>query len=197
MEELGAGRRTIQDALTALQAKGYISIHLTGPGNREREITTLITTSDSGELCENPHGAEKCTVRKNSTNYAKIRTKRNNKETSILVPTPYGARNGESKKRKVFSSDSNAYKLAAFLADSIAERTDTERVSENRVQSWALDFDRCNRIDKRPWSEIENVLCWSQENTFWQDNILSGSKFRKQYVQLLSKMKKEADSERL
>jgi len=44
------------------------------------------------------------------------------------------------------------------------------------------------RIDKRDVSEIGQVIEWCQQDQFWQSNILSTSKLRKQYDQLVIKM---------
>ena len=121
------------------------------------------------------------------------KTKAETETNNIIVPTPDGAGNADKKKGKVFTPESNAYKLDSLLADRIAERMPTtERADERQIQSWALDFDRCRRLDKHPWAEIEDVLEWSQEDTFWQGNILSGGKFRKQYMTLLAQMNRRA-----
>ncbi|MBD9252109.1 hypothetical protein EGR95_04350 [bacterium] len=56
------------------------------------------------------------------------------------------------------------------------------------MQNWAADFDKCHRLDGHSWEDIDKVLQFSQFDLFWQSNILSGGKFRKQYTQLLAKM---------
>ena len=60
--------------------------------------------------------------------------------------------------------------------------------SETTLQNWAADFDKCHRLDGHSWEGIDKVLQFSQFDSFWQSNILSGGKFRKQYTQLLAKM---------
>lgn len=92
-------------------------------------------------------------------------------------------------KKKVFSPDSDAYQAACCLRDEIAQRLPTSTPpSEKQLQSWADAFDKCNRIDGHSWDEIEQVLLFSQSDKFWQQNILSGEKFRKRYTQLLARM---------
>ena len=56
------------------------------------------------------------------------------------------------------------------------------------IQKWALHIDRMIRIDNRPPCGIMNVICWCQNDDFWQNNILSTLKLRKQYDQLQMKM---------
>ncbi len=93
------------------------------------------------------------------------------------------------KQKKQFPQDSYAYMLSAYLASRIVQRCPTVKPpDEKTLQRWADAFDKCNRIDGHDWGEIKYVLKFSQDDTFWQANILSGQKFREKYVQLLSKM---------
>ena len=97
----------------------------------------------------------------------------------------------ESKERtkKVFPPDSDAYLAACCLRDEIAQRLPTASPpSEKQLQAWAGAFDKCHRLDGHDWSEIERVLLFSQDDPFWQKNILSGEKFRRQYTALLARM---------
>ena len=93
------------------------------------------------------------------------------------------------KRKKIFSPESDAYMAACCLRDEIAQRLPTASPpSERQLQSWADAFDRCHRLDGHDWDEIERVLLFSQSDKFWQQNILSGDKFRKQYTALLARM---------
>lgn len=95
----------------------------------------------------------------------------------------------KSKTKKTFEHDETPYKAARWLADQIEARMPTcKKYTENQLQAWALDFDRCNRLDGHNWTEINDVLAFSQSDSFWKQNILSGGKFRKQYITLLAKM---------
>ena len=51
------------------------------------------------------------------------------------------------------------------------------------------------RLDKRNPNQIKVVIKWSQIDDFWQDNILSTVKLRKQFDQLVLKMKKEKQND--
>ena len=93
------------------------------------------------------------------------------------------------KKGTTFESNSKPYLLATFLGKRIKTRLpSTENPSESTLQAWADAFDKCNRLDGHSWDEIKLVLKFSQEDAFWQQNILSGKKFREKYVELLAKM---------
>ena len=99
-----------------------------------------------------------------------------------------GINNDSKKKTKVFTSTDKPYLCAVFLSNRIAERLPSaQATTEKTLQRWADAFDKCNRIDKHDWDEIKRVLKFSQDDPFWQVNILSGQTFRKKYIQLLAK----------
>lgn len=102
-----------------------------------------------------------------------------------FVPTVVGTK----RQKPMFDHGSMPYRAARWLADQIEERlSNCTPHTEATLQSWAADFDKCNRLDKHSWESINEVLQFSQSDPFWQSNILSGGKFRKQYTQLLAKM---------
>lgn len=95
----------------------------------------------------------------------------------------------EKKQKKKFAQEDYAYLLATYLGQRIMQRCPTvKQPGEKTLQRWADAFDKCHRLDGHEWDEIKYVLKFSQEDTFWQTNILSGQKFREKYVQLLAKM---------
>lgn len=97
------------------------------------------------------------------------------------------------KEEKVFDKDSDAYQAAAYLARQIEKNyPDVTPPTEKDKQRWAADFDKCNRINKRSWDDIADVLHFSQKNTFWRKNIRSGKKFREKYDRLLIEMTEES-----
>jgi len=88
---------------------------------------------------------------------------------------------------KEFSKDSTEYRLSKLLFDLIKER-DSKHKKPN-LQTWAKQIDLMIRIDKRSEKEIEDCIRWAQNDSFWQNNILSTSKLRKQFDQLYLKSK--------
>lgn len=91
--------------------------------------------------------------------------------------------------------DSHAYMLAAYLSKRITQRCPTVKPpGEKTLQRWADALDKCHRLDGHDWDEIKYVLKFSQDDAFWQTNILSGPKFREKYVQLLAKLKQRTES---
>jgi hypothetical protein len=78
------------------------------------------------------------------------------------------------------------YVLSNLLLDKILSRKPD--CKKPNLDIWAADIDLMIRIDKRSAEEIKKVIIWCQQDSFWQNNILSTSKLRKQYDQLVLKM---------
>ena len=91
--------------------------------------------------------------------------------------------------KKEFSHDSKAYKCARWLSKQVLARYPCLKPhDEKTLQTWAADIDKCNRIDGYEWEDISDVIRFSQEDKFWQQNIRSGAAVRKQFETLLVKM---------
>jgi len=78
--------------------------------------------------------------------------------------------------------------LSNFLLEKITERN--PKFKRPDLRKWGVNVDRMIRIDKRDPKEIMKVIEWVQADDFWQNNILSTLKLRKQYDQLFMKMNK-------
>lgn len=97
---------------------------------------------------------------------------------------------GQSKGKKTFAEETDAYQAACYLARSIGKNYPELRQPEEKdLQRWAADFDKCHRLDKHSWDDISDVLAFSQKDSFWRQNIRSGEKFREKYDTLLIRMK--------
>lgn len=84
--------------------------------------------------------------------------------------------------------EKSATRIAYILRDFIFSNNPKHKtISEKTLQDWALEVDLMVRRDHRSYEEIEKVLRWSQEDSFWRTNILSMGKFRKQFDQLFLK----------
>ncbi len=89
-------------------------------------------------------------------------------------------------KKKDFLSDSFEVVLSKLLVELIRERNPTFK--EPNIPAWAKHIDLMIRIDRRDPREVEEVLRLCQKDSFWQNNILSTEKLRKQYDQLKLKL---------
>jgi len=82
---------------------------------------------------------------------------------------------------------------AEYMAKKILKHTPNfpqlkEGKRAETVERWAKDIEKLLRIDGVDPDEFKQVLQFSQQDPFWQQNILSGRKLREQYPQLLVKM---------
>lgn len=101
-----------------------------------------------------------------------------------------------SKKKKPLPEQ--ASRLAGILADEILKRLPNkiELKSDRReksIKKWAEAIDKLNRINGHSWKVIEETMLWSQNDDFWQSNILSGDKLRKQFDMLQARMQQNTD----
>ena len=94
--------------------------------------------------------------------------------------------NTEEHKNKIFSSDSIEIRLTELLLEKIILRN--LNFKKPNLQIWAKDVDLMIRIDSRTPEDIRRVIEWCQSDPFWQNNILSTAKLRKQFDQLRLKM---------
>ena len=105
-----------------------------------------------------------------------------------------GEKANKDKSQEKFGEETKPFKLAKWLDKRISERSPHyQRRTASQLQKWARTFDLMNRRDGIPWDDIRDVLAFSQEDPFWQTNILSADKFRKQFVQLAARMDREVE----
>lgn len=99
----------------------------------------------------------------------------------------------EVEEEKDYSEDSNEFRLSIFLLNNIRKRKPDYKIPD--LQGWSKHSDYILRIDRRDISEVKSVIVWSQSDEFWQDNILSTAKLRKQYDKLVFAMRKDKPKE--
>ncbi|MCX5827677.1 MAG: hypothetical protein NTV58_06715 [Deltaproteobacteria bacterium] len=90
------------------------------------------------------------------------------------------------KNKKPFLSGSIEIRLSELLLERILSRN--PNFKKPNLQSWAKDIDSMIRLDSRTPEDIRQVIRWAHDDSFWQGNILSTSKLRKQFDQLQVKM---------
>ncbi len=102
----------------------------------------------------------------------------------------------KSKKQdKIFSSDSDEYRLSELLLSLIREHKPDYK--QPNIQKWAYEVDLTIRRDNRNIVEIENVILWCQRDSFWRTNILSTAKLREKYDQLCIKMNQDTQTRKI
>lgn len=84
----------------------------------------------------------------------------------------------------------NAAKIANDFGNLIIENYPFAKIEPNK---WAKDIEMINRIDKKPYELIDFIMRWSQNDSFWKQNIRSGSKLRSQFETLMIRAKSDSD----
>ena len=101
-----------------------------------------------------------------------------------VKPIPY---NNTDIKPDKYTEDTDSYKLASYLFKKISERNPGHK--QPNMQQWCKHVDLMLRIDKRDKREVAEVIAWCQQDSFWQNNILSTAKLRQHFDQLNVKRK--------
>lgn len=110
----------------------------------------------------------------------------NNTSTNI---TSINKESSSNSKKPEYGNDSPYIKLAKHLFNYLKKRNPKHRVPN--WQRWADDFRKTVELDKRTVKEVKDVIDWSQQDDFWQNNILSAGKLRQQFDQLYLKMNED------
>lgn len=82
-----------------------------------------------------------------------------------------------------YSTD--ALKMATWLAEQVMLRYPYTK--QPNLEQWADDIDKLVRCDKQPLDNVKIALLFSQQDTFWRQQVRSGANLRKHYEQLLVK----------
>ena len=61
--------------------------------------------------------------------------------------------------------------------------------NKSKPEKWAEDINKLHRIDNRTYEQIEYMIRWVQKDDFWSRNILSASKLREKFNDLIPKLK--------
>jgi hypothetical protein len=69
-------------------------------------------------------------------------------------------------------------------------------VKKPNLDKWADVFRLMREKDKRTDEQIKYLIHWTQSDEFWKSNILSPSKLRKQWDQLVLKAKTEHEKKK-
>lgn len=86
---------------------------------------------------------------------------------------------------RTFAEDSEEYKSALHLWRRIQNNNHDAKAPD--LQKWSDELRLMHERDNRPWNKINRMIDWCQDDDFWQANILSPVKLRKQYDQMAAK----------
>ena len=95
----------------------------------------------------------------------------------------------EQQSQKRYADDSQYMKAAVYLFEKIKERLPNKK--EPDFQKWADEVRKTVELDGVPIERYKQVLDWSQNDDFWQANILSTNKLRKQFDTIYLQMQRD------
>ena len=89
--------------------------------------------------------------------------------------------------KRLFVEDSIEFQLSKKLLDYILINNPNYKMPN--LQNWAKHIDYMIRLDKRTPEQINDIIVFSQEDSFWKSNVLSTEKLRQKFDQLWIKKK--------
>ncbi|MDR3358717.1 MAG: hypothetical protein LBN96_07720 [Desulfovibrio sp.] len=116
--------------------------------------------------------------------------------SSQPVPATGNAEQQREKPVPASADDSEAYKLAVLMRDTLKANVPT--LKEPNLAKWAQSLAVALRNDERmaEASFVAEVIKWACSDSFWRANIQSPDKLRQKFDQLTAKMETEAEKAR-
>lgn len=177
--DLNIGRNRYYKHRKQLEDKGYISIEkVRSDGDFDKNIYTL-----NNEIACIQNGYMQNGDMQNADMQNQYTNNNNSNNNSIKKNS---SKKDSQKSQKRYSDDSPYIKLAERLYKHLKSRNPEHK--EPNWQTWADDFRKAHKLDGRSIKNLAEVIDWSQNNDFWQNNIMSAQKVRKQYDKLKLQM---------
>lgn len=171
-KRFGMGKSTISALISELVDAGYLTIEIEENYKRKLRLGVLETETPPPENSVPP-------TSKLSTPPPEI---------SVHNIT---SKNNISNKDKLITKDENALKASETLAKLVKENFDFLELKDKDIERWAKDIEKLHRIDGYDYKVILGVIKWSQQDEFWRQNIRSGQALRKQFANLLVRIKSQ------
>ncbi|MBT7338301.1 MAG: hypothetical protein HN802_01205 [Candidatus Jacksonbacteria bacterium] len=108
---------------------------------------------------------------------------------NLTLPNLTKPNGSPSKKTSNISFTADDMKLVDLMVALIQRNNPDWQMKGNR-DTWAEHIDKLHRIDGRTYEQIEFMIKWTQQDSFWSQNILSTAKLREKFNSLIPKLKK-------
>jgi hypothetical protein len=95
----------------------------------------------------------------------------------------------DTRQKQVYDDTSLPYKLSVYFYERILENNPEHK--QPNLQTWSEDVRKMLEIDNRTEEQIRYLMKWVQEDDFEKVNVLSPSKLRKRFDQLVLKVKQQ------
>ncbi|WP_404469397.1 DNA replication protein DnaD [Sutcliffiella horikoshii] len=174
----GVSIQNVRTALKRFEKYGFLTNEST---NKNRLITIVkwgFYQNNAEELTSKLTGDQQKTNKRLTSN-------KNDKE----LKNDNEVKKPSSRKSEIYDEESVPFQLALRLFKNI--RKNNAGFKEPNLQKWSDDFRLMMERDNRTEEQIVYLIDWCQQNSFWKANILSPSKLRKQFDQLVLKIQAE------
>lgn len=91
--------------------------------------------------------------------------------------------------KQVYDDSSIYYQLACFFLEQI--RGNNQDYKTPNLQTWSNDIRKMMEMDKRTEEQVRYLMKWVQQDEFEMVNVLSPSKLRSRFDQLVLKVKRQ------
>jgi hypothetical protein len=88
----------------------------------------------------------------------------------------------EEEEKDKYLAGTDELKLSNLLLDLMT--ANNSKTKQPYIQTWCDEINKIHRIDGNSYDDIEALIRWTQNDSFWKTNILSPVKLRKQFAQL-------------
>jgi hypothetical protein len=181
---------TIKRAINRLVEYGLITTKEPDSGTDSGTLFTVVETQEYQGVSETENQiAERIEVHSRNTRETLAEHSQNEKEEEKKEEEKKD-NNNNRRKRPVYADDSPYIKMADYFLQKIHEWY-PEYKRKSDAQKWADDFRKLHELDKKSKQAIKAVIDWATSHHFWQSNILSPDKLRKQFQRLYAQMKSE------
>ena len=178
----GLGTTNFFKTRNALNQKGYIKWSSSGANKAAKYQIKVLYNSLPTDSVDNSVD----TSRDSHVDTSRVLTKQKSK----VNKTNKDSHDSKPAKR-VYDPDDINLKLANYLLTKIRERNSSIYPIDSKnppdTQKWANDIRLMHERDARSYDDIKRIIEWCQQDSFWQNNILSASKLRKQFGKLIDK----------
>lgn len=179
-------KETVSRWISKLEKKGYVRTEVKYFENSKQIDKRFIYISDTpiDKIINTPQQNSQEGIDENVKSPIDKKVKDNN--TSINNTSINNKENSRKSAKPKYDDTSEYTKLSKKLFNYLKQRNPEHK--EPDYQKWADEFRKIVELDKRPLENVHQVLDWSQNNDFWQANIMSPRKLRQQYDTLKLQM---------
>ena len=121
-----------------------------------------------------------------SSNWMKRKKEKSKPSLQSAYRAPTAKEKEEKKNINIYVEGDESLRLSEYLFSKIL--LNNPKAKKPNYQVWAKQIDLMIRIDKREIDDIQSVIDWCQDDSFWKINILSTVKLRQQFDRLYLQM---------